>query len=366
MKKILIIEDNDDIRENLAEILELAGYDAYTAENGKIGIEKAEQIIPDLILCDVMMPVLDGYGVLSILHKKPVLTDIPFIFLTAKSEKTDFRYGMNLGADDYITKPFETNELLSVIDLRLAKSEKIKKAFENGNVPPDLTHFLNESKAVEALKDLTIDREVRAFLKKTVLYTEGSIPRNMYFIQKGKVKLYKTNDDGKELILNILGENGTSQEHREHRGHRGHWGNFFGHIAILSGGKYTESAMALEDCELIVLPVADFQSLLNSSREVSAKFVKMLAGNVVANEEHLLQLAYSSVRKRVANTLVLLQERYGDKPISMLREDIAALTGTAKETVIRTLTDFRMEKLIEVEDARIRVLKVEKLKDMMN
>lgn len=357
MKKILIIEDNDDIRENLAEILELAGYDAYTAGNGKIGIEKAEQIVPDLILCDVMMPVLDGYGVLSIAHKKPVLTDIPFIFLTAKSEKTDFRYGMNLGADDYITKPFETNELLSVIELRLAKSEKIKKAFENGNVSADLTHFLNESKAVEALKGLTIDREVRAFLKKTVLYTEGSIPRNMYFIQKGKVKLYKTNNDGKELILNILGENGTSREHR---------GDFFGHIAILSGSKYSESAMALEDCELIVLPVADFQSLLNSSREVSAKFVKMLAGNVVANEEQLLQLAYSSVRKRVANTLVLLYERYGDKPISMLREDIAALTGTAKETVIRTLTDFRMEKLIEVEDGRIKVLKIEKLKDMMN
>ena len=127
MKKILIIEDNDDIRENLAEILELAGYDAYTAENGKKGVEKAEQTPPDLILCDVMMPVLDGYGVLSIVNKKPALADIPFIFLTAKSEKTDFRYGMNLGADDYITKPFETNELLKVIELRLAKSEKIKK-----------------------------------------------------------------------------------------------------------------------------------------------------------------------------------------------------------------------------------------------
>jgi CRP-like cAMP-binding protein len=124
--------------------------------------------------------------------------------------------------------------------------------------------------------------------------------------------------------------------------------------------------MALEDCELIVLPVADFQSLLNSSREVAAKFIKMLAGNVVANEEHLLQLAYSSVRKRVANTLILLHERYGNTSISMLREDIAALTGTAKETVIRTLTDFRTEKLIDVEDGRIKVLKIEKLKDMMN
>ena len=358
MKKILIIEDNDDIRENLAEILELAGYEAHTAENGKKGVEKAEQIVPDLILCDVMMPVLDGYGVLSIVNKKPILADIPFIFLTAKAEKTDFRYGMNLGADDYITKPFETNELLSVIEMRLAKSDKIKKSFDHsGSGNRDLNHFINETKAVEALKTLTIDREVRSFLKKTEIYTEGSNPRNVYFIQKGKVKIYKTNEDGKELILNILGENGTSQEHRE---------DFFGHMAILSGGHHTESAMALEDCELIVLPKEDFQSLLNSSREVSAKFVKMLAGNIASQEEQLLQLAYSSVRKRVANTLVLLHDRYGDTPISMLREDIAALAGTAKETVIRTLTDFRTEKLIEVEDGRISVLKPEKLRSMMN
>ena len=358
MKKILIIEDNDDIRENLAEILELAGYEAHTAENGKKGVEKAEQIVPDLILCDIMMPVLDGYGVLSIVNKKPILADIPFVFLTAKSEKTDFRYGMNLGADDYITKPFETNELLSVIEMRLVKSDKIKKSFDlTGNGNRDFNHFINETKAVEALKTLTIDREVRSFLKKTEIYTEGSNPRNVYFIQKGKVKIYKTNEDGKELILNILGENGTSQEHRE---------DFFGHMAILSGGHHTESAMALEDCELIVLPKEDFQSLLSSSREVSAKFVKMLAGNIASQEEQLLQLAYSSVRKRVANTLVLLHDRYGDTPISMLREDIAALAGTAKETVIRTLTDFRTEKLIEVEDGRISVLKPEKLRSMMN
>ena len=174
MKKILIIEDNDDIRENLAEILELAGYEAHTAENGKKGVEKAEQIVPDLILCDVMMPVLDGYGVLSIVNKKPVLADIPFVFLTAKAEKTDFRYGMNLGADDYITKPFETNELLSVIEMRLVKSDKIKKSFDHsGHGNRDLNHFINETKAIEALKTLTIDREVRSFLKKTEIYTEG-------------------------------------------------------------------------------------------------------------------------------------------------------------------------------------------------
>jgi CRP-like cAMP-binding protein len=122
----------------------------------------------------------------------------------------------------------------------------------------------------------------------------------------------------------------------------------------------------LEDTELILVPKEDFYSLLNSNRDVSAKFIKMLAGNVVNKEEQLLNLAYNSVRKRVADALILLNDRYEGKTISMLREDIAALAGTAKETVIRTLTDFREEKLIDVEDGRITVLKLEKLKSLLN
>jgi CRP-like cAMP-binding protein/DNA-binding NarL/FixJ family response regulator len=346
MKKILIIEDNEDIRENLAEILELAGYEAHMAENGKIGVEKAEKVLPDLILCDVMMPVLDGFGTLSILNKKPQTADIPFIFLTAKSEKADFRYGMNLGADDYITKPFESNELLSVVELRLKKSEKIKAALGNGN---DIGHFINEAKGLEALKNLADERETRQFSKKNAIYTEGSVPRYLYYIQKGKVKTYKTNEDGKELIINVLGEK-----------------EMFGHIDLLSGGNYTESAAALEDCALTLIPKEDFFTLLFSNKDVSAKFIKMLAGNIANKEEQLLNLAYNSVRKRVADALTILHSRYGTEPISMLREDLAALAGTAKETVIRTLTDFREEKMIDVEDGRISILKPEKLKSLMN
>jgi CRP-like cAMP-binding protein/CheY-like chemotaxis protein len=346
MKKILIIEDNEDIRENLAEILELAGYEAHMAENGKIGVEKAEKELPDLILCDVMMPVLDGFGTLSILNKKPQTADIPFIFLTAKSEKADFRYGMNLGADDYITKPFESNELLSVVEMRLKKSEKIKAALSNGN---DIGHFINEAKGLEALKNLADERETRQFSKKNAIYIEGSVPRYLYYIQKGKVKTYKTNEDGKELIINVLGEK-----------------EMFGHIDLLGGGNYTESVAALEDCALTLIPKEDFFTLLYSNKDVSAKFIKMLAGNISTKEEQLLHLAYNSVRKRVADALTILHSRYGTEPISMLREDLAALAGTAKETVIRTLTDFREEKMIDVEDGRISILKPEKLKSLMN
>ncbi len=348
MKKILVIEDHDDIRENLAEILDLAGYETFMAENGKRGVEIAEKERPDLIICDVMMPVLDGYGTLSILHKKQATADIPFIFLTAKSEKGDFRYGMNLGADDYITKPFESNELLKVVEMRLAKSEKMKVATSKSN-GHDFSQFINEAKGEEALKNLTIDRESRTFLKKSSIYTEGSVPRFLYYIERGKVKISKTNDDGKELITHVLGEK-----------------EFFGFMPLLKGGNLTDNANALEDCTIITIPKDDFLSLLHANRDVSVNFIKMLAGNVVVQEEQLLNLAYNSVRKRVADTLIMLHGRYGKKPISMLREDIAALAGTAKETVIRTLTDFREEKLIDVEDGKITVLSDEKLKRLYN
>ena len=122
-QRILLIEDNADIRDNTAEILELSNYIVDTAENGKIGIEKALLQKPDLIICDIMMPVLDGYGVLHLLNKNEELSGIPFIFLTAKSERGDQRRGMEMGADDYITKPFSIDELLFKIEVFLKRSK---------------------------------------------------------------------------------------------------------------------------------------------------------------------------------------------------------------------------------------------------
>src|SRR6187549_3194841 len=106
MITILIIDDHNDIRENIAEILTLAGYATLTAENGKKGVEIAIKEKPSLVICDIMMPELDGYGVLHLMRKNPETEDIPFIFLTAKTERADFRKGMEMGADDFITKPF--------------------------------------------------------------------------------------------------------------------------------------------------------------------------------------------------------------------------------------------------------------------
>src|SRR6187399_2727653 len=130
MKKILLIEDNLEVRENTAEILSLANYNVVVAENGKVGVEIAQREKPDLIICDIMMPELDGYGVLHILNKKSETAGIPFIFLTAKTEKADIRKGMNLGADDYLTKPFDDTDLLNAIEARLQKSSMQRKMYE--------------------------------------------------------------------------------------------------------------------------------------------------------------------------------------------------------------------------------------------
>ncbi len=131
MKKILIIEDEEFVRENILELLDAEGFEVIGAENGSIGVNLAKQMVPDLILCDVMMPELDGFGVLMELRQDAMMASIPFIFLTAKAAKTDFRQGMELGADDYITKPFTRAELLSAITIRLKKQAALQERYHS-------------------------------------------------------------------------------------------------------------------------------------------------------------------------------------------------------------------------------------------
>ena len=124
MKKILVIEDEPEMRRNLLTILSLEKFEAVGAQNGRVGLELARKEKPDLILCDVMMPELDGYGVLKGLREDKSTVSIPFIFLTAKGEKVDQRNGMNRGADDYLTKPVAKADLLGAISARLNRREE--------------------------------------------------------------------------------------------------------------------------------------------------------------------------------------------------------------------------------------------------
>ena len=167
MEKILLIEDNEALRENTAEILTLAQYEVIVAENGKIGIEMARLHLPDLIICDIMMPVLDGFGVLQAFNNNDVLAGIPFIFLTAKVERADWRRGMELGADDYLTKPFGINELLAAINSRLQKVAQIKRSVMT---PEGLGVFFDQAKQKDGLQSLSIDKKVHLIKKKKVIY----------------------------------------------------------------------------------------------------------------------------------------------------------------------------------------------------
>lgn len=346
MKKILVIEDDEYIRSNLEEILNLSGYEAITAEDGKKGVEQALNEHPDLILCDITMPGLDGYGTLAILNKHPQTASIPFIYLTAKTEKDDFRKGMTLGADDYITKPYDDSILLQTIETRLQKYEQLKKASDEQN--GSLEHFINEARALEALSHLPENRESRLYRKKDVVFQEGDHPRWLFYVESGKVKVYKTAEDGRELIVKIAGP-----------------GDFLGYLALFQEAPYTENAAALEDASIKMIPKMDFLALVYGNRDVASRFIKMLAGHVREQEQQLLQLAYNSVRKRVA---IALSDLAGDRNegIRMFREDLASIVGTAKETLVRTLADFKSEGLIEVNDGFIMLLKPEKLRAMPN
>src|ERR1700743_3880419 len=171
MRRLLVIDDHDEIRENIAEILTLAGYTVFTAENGKRGVETALKENPELVICDIMMPELDGYGVLHLLRKNASTENTPFIFLTAKTERGDFRKGMEMGADDYITKPFDDIELLNAIEIRLKKYDLLRTNYADGEKgASEMIHDLTESGLLHLDPD---NYESEELSKKQSLYMEG-------------------------------------------------------------------------------------------------------------------------------------------------------------------------------------------------
>ena len=352
MQKILLIEDNDEIRENMAEILDLAGYDVYTAANGKEGIKTAIQEIPDLILCDIMMPVLDGYGVLHMLQKHEALENVPFIFLTAKSERLEVRKGMELGADDYITKPFDGTELLNAIAGRLKKAAAFKKRIAAST--EGIQQLIELSLGKDYLAEFKEGRNTNHYKRKQVIYSEGNHPTKLYYIIKGKVKTYIRNEGAKEFIVGLYNE-----------------GDFLGYMALMEHAVYKETAEPLSDVELALIPASEFEKLLLDNPVVMKKFIEMLAQNIHEKETRLLAIAYNSLRKKVADTLVTLYRKYNateekDYMIDLSRENLAAIAGVAKESLIRMLGEFKDEHLIGLEGSHIKILQLTELEEMYN
>ncbi|KKX48441.1 response regulator [Sphingobacterium sp. IITKGP-BTPF85] len=346
-KTILIIEDNTDIREGTTEILELTGrYHVLAAENGRDGVDLATTHLPDLILCDIMMPELDGYGVLYILSKNEETAHIPFIFLTAKVERSDMRKAMELGADDYLTKPFDDVELLNAIDVRFKKRGQIGEAITIKNslyLSPEEQDFL--------LKELIEKSRVKVFKKKQSIYEEGDIPVFVYFVLSGQVRSFLCYNDGRELSTDI---------------HIA--GTYIGYEAMLLNENYSDNVEAIEKSEIALISKEDFFELIYRKPLIAGKFIQLLSGNIREKEEQLLGFAYDTVRKRIANALISVAEKTVNTAIEdecviqISREGIATIAGTANETISRVLADFREENLIAKEKSAIRIFSVKKLR----
>jgi DNA-binding response OmpR family regulator len=341
---ILLIEDNVEMCENIAEILRLAHYEVLTASNGKEGVALASSRKPSLILCDIMMPELDGYGVLHILSRQTDTADIPFIFLTAKAEKDDFRTGMNLGADDYITKPIEGLDLLNVVEVRLRKNKGPQQLIRD-EPPAGLQALLGQVRQMKSFQEALEKQPPHQYKKKDFIYQEGQMPNAFFLIEQGEVKTYKTSREGKELITGLYAE-----------------GSFFGYIPLFASAAYADSAV-VQTPELLMHSIArtDFLQLVYSNCEIARQFIRLLSSHISEKEERLLELAYQSVRQRVAGVLLKMHEQGASLQqdatmITASRKDLSALIGTATESLNRTLADFKEEGLIALQEQGIRLL----------
>lgn len=348
MNKLVVIEDNHEMRENIQEILELADYEVLTAKNGKEGVDLVKAVHPDLIICDIMMPELDGYGVLYYLSKSPETSAIPFIFLTAKAEKTDFRKGMNLGADDYIAKPFEEMDLLGAVESRLNK----RKRFESiQGLENKWDGFKSAITDFSALKGLLSSIKPRVIEKKEIIYAAGDLPKFLFYVDKGHIRNYKMTKDGKELVTEIYAP-----------------GNFFGYTELLMNQDYAEYSVAMDNAEVSYIPKVDFEKLLLSDKDVSTSFIKLLAGDILEREKSLVNLAYNTVRKRVAEALVKLYDKYVKEhqhtlEIVVSRDELASIVGTATESVIRILSEFKSDGSILSKGSTITILDIDTLRN---
>jgi len=344
MKTILLIEDDTALRENTAELLELAGYTLFTAPNGKIGIEIAKKQLPHIIVCDIMMPEIDGYGVLEAVSMEPTTMHIPFIFLSARTEHKEIRKGMDLGADDYLAKPFEEDELLSAIESRLAKAEIISKMLNTSKNKEGEGNIRN----LNELKNLFDDTgELKSYQKGEIIYREGGNSNTIFLILKGIIKTHKMEENGKDLITALQKPD-----------------DFLGFTSFIENIPYQETATAVEDVELAGIPKNELKDILSKNQDVSLELMDVLTDTVSVIKEQLLQMAYSSVRKKTAQTILQFSRILNKKPdeaIKISRSDLASVAGIATESLIRTLSEFKKKGLIEIEGRNIKILQLHAL-----
>lgn len=351
MKNILLIEDDAVLRENTAELLELSDYQVTTAANGKIGLALAQRQPFDIVVCDIMMPELDGYGVLEELSKSVETKHLPFIFLSAKTERQDVRKGMNLGADDYITKPFSEDELISAIKSRLAKVEILQEKQANDQA------LSKEEAPVEALKTLNdlkdffgTDGKPFEFAQGDVIYNEGQNSNYVFLIESGVVKCHKFDEQGKELTTALYKAP-----------------DIFGYTSFMQNISYQDTATAIREVVLQGISKDQLKQVLDKNPQISLELVQMLTSDLQGVKDQLLQMAYSSVKRKTASTILKFAEKLNHNPgeaIKISRSDLSSVAGIATETLIRTLSDFKKEGLIEIKGRNIKILDMEQLQEV--
>jgi len=349
MKRVLFIEDDIVVRENTAELLELSDYEVITAANGEIGAAAAKKHLPDIIICDIMMPKLDGYEVLEILSSDVTTKHIPFIFLSAKTERKDVRKGMDLGADDYLTKPFDESELISAIESRLAKVAIIKENLNNKNTKKNKVDDEEDFKTLDHLKNYVIDNAEELLYKPGEdIYHQGENSNYIYLIYKGVVKTTKIDEQGKELITAL---------HKED--------DFFGFTSFTQNQTYQETASSIENTTVYRLLKQDLKNILEKNHLITLDLLDYFSDNVYEIKDQLLQMAYSSVRRKTASTIIQFTEKVRNRPdntIKISRNDLASVAGIATETLIRTLSGLKKDGIIDIEGRNIKILDIEKLK----
>ena len=350
MKKVLLIEDDATLRENTSELLKLSNYEVITASNGKTGIDKAIETLPDIIICDILMPEVDGYSVLQELAKQSNTKYIPFVFLSAKTERQDIRKGMNMGADDYLTKPFNEDELINTIESRIAKSAILKdkrKVLKGGVIcNKEEIQNLNELKFFFKKNGTTLN-----YRQDDIIYREGDNSNLIFLVIKGVVKSYKFDERGKELTMALYKEN-----------------DLFGYTSFTHNIPYQETATAIKDTQIIGLTKSKLKDILNKNHKVTLELMELLTNDLKGMKSQLLQMAYSSVQKKTALTILKFAEKLNNKtedPINISRSDLASVAGIATETLIRAMSNFKKQGIIKIEGRNIKIIDLQKLQHIL-
>jgi CRP-like cAMP-binding protein/FixJ family two-component response regulator len=332
MKRLLLIDSDPKESKKMTEILEIGGYKVELARQGREGLRKAEVIKPDLIISRIVLKGGDGFSILYSIRQDKNLAGIPFIMLAENAEREDRRRAMELGADDFISKPFSEPELLKSIEIQLTRYQQLKNKFSEKDKEAD-HQLLHEEPWVRLLIQ---DRKIQHYREGDQIYRNGNHPAYVYYLLEGRIKLYYLNEKGKELTTDIV----TS-------------GEFFGYESVLSNHEYKQNSMALIDSEILRISSDEFISIMQGDTSIANGLLKVISAKFSKKEGDMLSLAYDSVRGRIGLKLIYLSEKLNTDRLGISRKDLASLAGTSIETVVRVLSSLKEEGIIELHEHEI-------------